>query len=61
MERHNLYLLNKPNKVITIAKRGLRSSIINLVFLNIPKASTIVEVHLTIGSLHYTISIKILN
>ncbi len=60
-ERHDLDLLNEPDKVITIVKRYIRSSIINLVFLNILVASATVEVYLTIGSLHYTISIKISN
>ncbi|KAJ3478790.1 hypothetical protein NLG97_g8480 [Lecanicillium saksenae] len=42
-------------------KRKQRSSTIDLAFSNIPEASATVEVHLTTGSLHYTIGIEIPN
>ena len=42
-----------------MAKRKTRSSTIDLVFSNIPEATATVEVHLTTGSLHYTIGIEI--
>ncbi|OAA57831.1 Endonuclease/exonuclease/phosphatase [Akanthomyces lecanii RCEF 1005] len=58
-ERHDLDLLNEPDEATTMAKRYTRSSTIDLVFSNIPEASATVEVHLTTGSLHYTIGIEI--
>ncbi|KAM3454106.1 hypothetical protein NHJ6243_008968 [Beauveria neobassiana] len=61
MERHDLHLLNEPDEATTMAKRTSRSSTIDLVFSNIPEASATVEVHLTTGSLHYTIGIEIPN
>ena len=60
-ERHDLQLLNEPDEATTMAKRKTRSSTIDLVFSNIPEASATVEVHLTTGSLHYTIGIEIPN
>ncbi|KAM3450576.1 hypothetical protein NHJ6243_009779 [Beauveria neobassiana] len=60
-DRHDLHLLNEPDEATTMAKRKSRSSTIDLVFSNIPEASATVEVHLTTGSLHYTIGIEIPN
>ncbi|OAA62397.1 Endonuclease/exonuclease/phosphatase [Akanthomyces lecanii RCEF 1005] len=60
-ERHDLHLLNEPDEATTMAKSRARSSTIDLVFSNIPEASATVEVHLTTGSLHYTIGIEIPN
>ncbi|KAM3519496.1 hypothetical protein MY4038_009772, partial [Beauveria bassiana] len=42
-----------------MARCKTRSSTIDLAFSNIPEASAAVEVHLTTGSLHYTIGIEI--
>ncbi|OAA34233.1 reverse transcriptase [Beauveria brongniartii RCEF 3172] len=58
-ERHDLHLLNEPDEKTTMARRKTRSSTIDLAFSNIPEASATVEVHLTTGSLHYTIGIEI--
>ncbi|KAM3543203.1 hypothetical protein ARSEF1564_003920 [Beauveria bassiana] len=44
-----------------MARRNTRSSTTDLVFSNIPEATATVEVHLTTGSLHYTIGIEIPN
>ncbi|KAM3463150.1 hypothetical protein MY5147_009717 [Beauveria neobassiana] len=60
-DRHDLHLLNEPGEATTMAKRKSRRSTIDLVFSNIPEASATVEVHLTTGSLHYTIGIEIPN
>ncbi|KGQ02481.1 Retrovirus-related Pol polyprotein from type-1 retrotransposable element R1 [Beauveria bassiana D1-5] len=61
MERHDLQLLNEPNEATTMAKRYTRGSTIDLAFSNIPEAMATVEIHLTTGSLHYTIGIEIPN
>ncbi|KAM3462859.1 hypothetical protein MY5147_009760, partial [Beauveria neobassiana] len=58
-ERHDLHLLNEPDEKTTMARCKTRSSTIDLAFSNIPEASATVEVHLTTGSLHYTIGIEI--
>ncbi|KAJ3495916.1 hypothetical protein NLG97_g3048 [Lecanicillium saksenae] len=58
-ESHDLQLLNEPDEATTMAKPNARSSTIDLAFSNIPEAMATVEVHLTTGSLHYTIGIEI--
>ena len=58
-QENDLHLLNEPDEPTTMAKGGKRSSTIDLAFSNIPEACATVEVHLTTGSLHYTIAIEI--
>ncbi|XWX00640.1 hypothetical protein V2A60_008661 [Cordyceps javanica] len=60
-ERHDLQLLNEPDEATTMAKRYTRGSTIDLAFSNIPEAIATVEIHLTTGSLHYTVGIEIPN
>ncbi|OAA61588.1 Endonuclease/exonuclease/phosphatase [Akanthomyces lecanii RCEF 1005] len=60
-ERHDLQLLNEPDEATTMAKRYTRGNTIDLAFSNIPEAIATVEIHLTTGSLHYTIGIEIPN
>ncbi|KAM3466574.1 hypothetical protein MY5147_009007, partial [Beauveria neobassiana] len=58
-ERHNLQLLNEPDEATTMAKRYTRGNTIDLAFSNVPEAMATVEIHVTTGSLHYTIGIEI--
>ena len=60
-QENGLHLLNEPDESTTMCKGGNRSSTIDLAFSNIPEASATIEVHLTTGSLHYTIGIEIPN
>ncbi|TQV90123.1 endonuclease/reverse transcriptase [Cordyceps javanica] len=58
-ERHDLQLLNEPDEATTMSKRYTTGNTIDLAFSNIPEAIATVEIHLTTGSLHYTIGIEI--